>query len=239
MDQISALFQGWDSAMVRACLQGTMGCVLPWGRESALACLGDFCFLAGRPVRELLERADRPILVPGNSGWDGLIAQTLGERAAPFTRYALRHEPEQFDRDKLNCFITSLPQGFILTSICEADYPALMAQDWSRDLCGNFANGADFAGRGIGTVVLWEGRPVAGAASYAVCEGEIEIEIDTAPQFRRRGLAAVCGARLILNCLDRGLYPCWDAHDRRSLALAEKLGYRLLRPYTAYWVEKK
>lgn len=126
-----------------------------------------------------------------------------------------------------------------MTSICEADYPALMAQDWSRDLCGNFADGADFAGRGIGTVVLWEGRPVAGAASYAVCEGEIEIEIDTAPQFRRRGLAAVCGARLILNCLDRGLYPCWDAHDRRSLALAEKLGYRLLRPYTAYWVESK
>ena len=35
------------------------------------------------------------------------------------------------------------------------------------------------------------------------------------------------------------LFRSWDAHDRRSLALAEKLGYRLDHPYTAYWVEEK
>ena len=42
-----------------------------------------------------------------------------------------------------------------------------------------------------------------------------------------------------MECLDCGLYPGWDAHDKRSLALAEKLGYRLDHPYTAYWVEDK
>ena len=46
-------------------------------------------------------------------------------------------------------------------------------------------------------------------------------------------MASACGARLILECLTRGIYPGWDAHDRRSLALAEKLGYRLDHPYTA------
>ena len=83
------------------------------------------------------------------------------------------------------------------------------------------------------------GLPLAGAASYAVCDGAIEIEIDTRPDFRRLGLATACGGKLILECLQRGLYPGWDAHDRRSLALAEKLGYRLAHPYTAYWVEEK
>ena len=41
-----------------------------------------------------------------------------------------------------------------------------------------------------------------------------------------RGLATACGAQLILTALDRGLYPSWDAYDRRSVALAEKLGLK-------------
>ena len=63
--------------------------------------------------------------------------------------------------------------------------------------------------------------------------------LSTHPDFRRQGLAAACGAKLILECLERELYPGWDAHDRRSLALAQKLGYQLERSYSAYWVERK
>lgn len=94
-------------------------------------------------------------------------------------------------------------------------------------------------GAGTGICGHTGGVPVAGAASYAVCEGAVEIEIDTRPDFRRQGLAAACGAKLILECLERELYPGWDAHDRRSLALAQKLGYQLERSYSAYWVERK
>lgn len=78
------------------------------------------------------------------------------------------------------------------------------------------------------------GTPVAGASSYTVYRGGIEIEIDTRVDFRRQGLATACGARLILDCLDCGLYPSWDAHSRASLALSKKLGYKLDRPYPAY-----
>lgn len=166
MNKTEELFAAWEAPMVRACLQGHMGCVRTFGEDSALASIGDFCFLAGTPAPELLERAE-----------------------------------------------------------------------WSQDLCGNFAGGSDFVRRGIGFAVLREGEPVSGAASYAVCDGAIEIEIDTRPDHRRLGLASACGARLILECLDRGIYPGWDAHNERSLSLAEKLGYRPDRPYTAYWVE--
>ena len=63
--------------------------------------------------------------------------------------------------------------------------------------------------------------------------------LDLLPEdLRRRGLALSCGARLILTCLDQGLLPSWDAHDRRSAALAEKLGYRLDRPYPAYLLDQ-
>ena len=52
-------------------------------------------------------------------------------------------------------------------------------------------------------------------------------------------LAAACGARLILACLDRGLYPSWDAIDLRSVSLAEKLGYHRAEPYPIYRLGEK
>ncbi len=111
--------------------------------------------------------------------------------------------------------------------------------DWSHDFCVNFRNDADFLARGLGVAVLRAGELVAGAASYTLYDGGIEIEIDTRPDCRRQGLAAACGARLILECLERGLYPSWDAHDLRSVALAEKLGYRRGAAYPVYLLEEK
>ena len=132
--------------------------------------------------------------------------------------------PEDFDRDRLAAFAAALPPGFSLSPILAGHYPLLTAQDWSRDLCGNFRDGPDFARRGLGVIALRDGVPAAGASSYAVWDGGIEIQIDTRPDLRRRGLALSCGARLILTCLDQGLLPSWDAHDRRSAALAGEAG---------------
>ena len=61
-----------------------------------------------------------------------------------------------------------------------------------------------------------------------------EVEVDTAPEVRRQGLASACAARLVLTCLEQGLYPSWDAHTRVSLALAEKLGYHSAGEYRTY-----
>jgi GNAT superfamily N-acetyltransferase len=110
----------------------------------------------------------------------------------------------------------------------------MIHEDWSRDLCSQFAHYHDYRKRGIGVAVIHQGKPVSGASSYTVYNGGIEIEVDTKPEFRRKGLAAACSARLILECLQRGLYPSWDAYDLRSVALAEKLGYHADDPYTVY-----
>ena len=53
---------------------------------------------------------------------------------------------------------------------------------------------------------------------------------------RRRGFAYICGAKLILECLKRGLYPSWDAQNKWSVALAEKLGYHFDHAYQAFEV---
>lgn len=41
-------------------------------------------------------------------------------------------------------------------------------------------------------------------------------------------------AKLILECLEEGLYPSWDAQNKWSVALAEKLGYHFSHEYVAY-----
>ncbi len=53
---------------------------------------------------------------------------------------------------------------------------------------------------------------------------------------RRKGLATIACAALILRCLDEGLYPSWDAQNMNSVHLAEKLGYEFDHEYTAYEV---
>ena len=223
--------------MVWSCLQGVMGRAM-WneGVTAGLIASGDFCFLAGEPDRALLARAAGPILAPRTPDWHPLIEAYFGPRAIPETRYAIKKEPGIFDRRRLEALAAALPAGYELRLIDEAMVPVLLAQAWSRDLCAAFDSPADCCRRGVGVAALYEGVPVAGAGSYCVYRGGIEVEIDTRPDHRRRGLATACGARLILECLDRGLYPSWDAIDLRSAALAEKLGYRGGDPSPVYWI---
>lgn len=107
-------------------------------------------------------------------------------------------------------------------------------ETWSADLCSQFKDYSDYKKRAFGVAILHKGKLVSGASPYAVYNGGIEIEIDTKPEYRQKGLATVCGAKLILECLDRKLYPSWDAHDLRSVSLAEKLGYHLDHSYVTF-----
>lgn len=105
---------------------------------------------------------------------------------------------------------------------------------WARDFTSQYADYEEYRRRGLGVAVTCQGRLVSGASSYTVYREGIEIEIGTSEEFRRMGFAAVCGAKLILECMDRGLYPSWDAQNKWSVALAEKLGYHFERAYPAY-----
>ena len=237
LNRLTELFSGWEETMIWSCLQGVMGRgEVNASGDAGLIVNQDFSFLAGRPDRELLQKAPGPILVPRTEAWYPLIEELYGPRAVQETRYAIQKEPGVFEREHLEGFVKALPPGYELRMIDEALVPTLLAEEWSRDFCAAFDSPADCCRRGVGVVALYGGIPVAGAGSYIVYRGGIEIEIDTRTDHRRKGLAAACGAALILACLDRGLYPSWDAIDLRSAALAEKLGYRRGEPYTVYWI---
>ncbi len=237
LDKIAPLFQGWEETMVWSCLQGIMGeAIYNDDFSSAVICSQDFCFFAGEPDSVLLQQVKGPLLVPRTKEWSVLIERYYGKRAIPEKRHAILKEPDVFDRKKLQMYVDALPDGYELSAIDKEMVPVLLAEAWSKDFCAAFDSPEDFVKRGLGFAALWNGVPVAGAGTYCIYHGGIEIEIDTREDHRRRGLASACGSRLILECLDRGLYPSWDAHDLRSVALAEKLGYHHGDSYDVYWI---
>nr|WP_302597498.1 GNAT family N-acetyltransferase [uncultured Cellulosilyticum sp.] len=247
MGKIAGLFEGNQDTLIWSCLEGVMGSA--WCDELGTAAQvinGDFCFFSGDArgeeaellVRHIPEEYpnDYLLMVPGDRQWGDLIEKVYGEKCYAFKRYAFKKEGDVFDRQKLEGFIQSLPAEFTICPIDEKMYERCLEEEWSKDLCAQFKSGEDYVRNGFGFVICYEHTPVCGASSYTRYRKGIEIEIDTREDFRRRGLATACAAKLILASLDKGLYPSWDAANLHSVALAKKLGYHLSHEYITYSV---
>ena len=235
------LFKNWNEALIWSCVDGCMGYIIVdnvINPTSAIIDVGDFCFLAGEPSLELLSKlSGSKILVPKDKPWEELIELSYGQRADKITRYAIKKEPNVFNKEKLQNYIDALDSDYEIRLFDKEIYEMARKEEWSADLCSQFENYEDYKNRALGVAILHQGKLASGASPYAVYSEGIEIEIDTCPEYRGKGLATVCGAKLILECLERKIYPSWDAHDLRSVHLAEKLGYHLDSPYVAYELE--
>lgn len=212
---------------------------------SAQIIVGDFMYFSGEVNERLLmnlkdvQHLNEVILISGNQKWNNTIEKIYRERAKRHIRYSTKKDVETFDKRKLKDMTSTLPKEYDFKMIDEKIYHEILQLDWARDLCIHYKNYLDFSKNGLGCVILKESKIVSGASSYSYYPQGIEIEIDTLQEERRKGLARICGAKLILECLDRGLYPNWDAHTKESLLLAEQLGYQFNKEYPVYIVSIK
>ena len=234
-----ALFDGWEETLIYSCLQNVMGKVYVTDQgspASAMAFVGCFAFLAGEPDRELV--AGKPdgfvIMVPQDERWSELIENCYPD-ARKVTRYAIRKDTV-FDREHLEKMAACLPEGYELKKIDSDIYDLCLQDPVTADFVSAFGSKEKYLELGRGMVILKDGKFVSGASSYTRYKEGIEIEVDTIPAERRKGLASVVCSALILACLDEGLYPSWDAHDMNSVQLARKFGYEFDHEYTAYEV---
>lgn len=242
---VEHLFSNWQETCIWSALQGIMGdiyaanCDKP---DAAMVILGDFCFLAGNPNAELV--AYKPedskktfmIMVPENEDWATLIELHYGNGAKRITRHAIHKNKGTFDKKKLELAAADIPEGYELRMIDEELYDACLLEEWSKDFVSNYTDYAMFERLGLGVLMIKKDTAeiVAGVSSYSTYKDGIEIEIVTREDHRKRGLAYRCAAKLILECLQRNLYPSWDARTMISVALAEKLGYVYSHDYVAY-----
>ena len=75
---------------------------------------------------------------------------------------------------------------------------------------------------------------------YAISNKTFNYEIDVwvHVDHRRKGFALMLCTKLIEHCLREGITPHWDAANRGSVLLAQKLGFTSPKPYTIFLVNK-
>lgn len=233
------IFAGWEETLIYSCVQQVMGKIFVTDLEhprSACAFVGCFAFYAGEVNEELVR--NKPdgfvIMTPQNEEWAEMIEKCFPD-AKKVTRYAIRKDT-RFDVNKLQDMVKMLPEGYELKPIDDRLYDKCLESPATADFVSSFESKDKYLEYGRGMVILKDGEIVAGASSYTRYKEGIEIEVDTVEAERRKHLATVACSALILNCLKEGLYPSWDAQNKNSVHLAEKLGYEYWHDYVAYEV---
>lgn len=240
-ESLRPLFAGFPGlhGVVDAALEGEMGTLrVDDPVRPRVACVDlDFDLLAGDPNAPAAEQAVRGLsppfsLVTSTSDWEPLLRRVWGDALQTRTRVAFL--AGDWDRRRLAGHKEALPSEFSLRRITVDE--ATRFAELADSLVYNFPSLPDFAARGIGFGIEHGGRFVSGCSSFALSSRSLEFEIQTHPDFRRLGLAFACASAMIAHCLERGLEPCWDAHNEPSSALATKLGFVHPAPYTSYEV---
>ncbi|MEM0913278.1 MAG: GNAT family N-acetyltransferase [Planctomycetota bacterium] len=216
-----------------------------------------FHLLAGDPehpaARVMVSRLPQPatVIVPQTQGWFELLKSVWHRALEPVDR-TLMTPPVEWDIERLTRKVEAVPERFALHRPAHSDLADLLAFD---DLLAvAYADPSDLIDRGVCRFAQRDGsRDVAAACSTATVSSTLppgasaylagpddhamaEIEVSTSAIFRRRGLGSACAAAVILDCLDRGITPCWDAFNPESQALAASLGYVDPQPYTAMFL---
>lgn len=237
--KVEGLFMGWQETLIYSCLQKVMGKIYVTDisfPKAAMAFVGCFAFYAGEPDYELVR--NKPdgfvIMVPQNEEWARVIEECYLS-AKKVTRYAIKKDTG-FDKGKLKSQVAMLPKGYELRRIDSEIYDMCFESPVTADFVSAFGSKEKYLEIGRGMVILRDGKIAAGASSYTRYKEGIEIEVDTAEPERRKNLATIVCASLILRCIEEGLYPSWDAQNMNSVRLAEKLGYEFDHEYVAYEV---
>jgi GNAT superfamily N-acetyltransferase len=145
-----------------------------------------------------------------------------------------------FDRNRFLTLQTQTapPDGSAVRRIDADLHGRLVASEWSRDAVGNFSGAADFLERAFGYVVELDGRIVSVAGCFTCYSDGIDVQIDTHPDYRRRGFARAAATALIAEAIERGIEVHWDAMNDSSAALARQLGYVGSRTYECLEVDR-
>jgi RimJ/RimL family protein N-acetyltransferase len=94
-----------------------------------------------------------------------------------------------------------------------------------------------FYDKGFGvTLLLGEEEIVCWCTAEYVSAGRCGIGIETDEAYQNRGFATLTAAAFVEDCLARQVAPHWDSWTTNvpSLAVAEKVGFRMVQEYFVY-----
>ena len=237
-----------EEVCIWSCIEGVMG--RAWANDRihpsyGLIAVADFLFILGHVPNELsnefinlVETFGRnQIIVFDDSEWEDVILAEFPDNNVSFKRYSFYWEPEVFNKNHLEAYAQSDDIPYEIVPFTQEIAEIALQNNFTADFCMFFESPELFIKQGIGYCMIHNNQIIAGASSYSMCNGAIDITIGTLKEYRRKGLATKCAAKLIIECLDRGIYPRWDAANRESVELAKKLGYRFKEEYQVYTIK--
>lgn len=243
--KIHQLCKSKEDITLRSCVEGHLGKV--WvdnddNPQIAIVMAADFCYLlgylneriAGVLNHKILNNCKGKVIVTDDDLWISVIKNYYPDDFKKFSRYKMKFEPDIIQREQLHDYIMAVEPNYKVKRQDESIYSKALNNGFTADFCCFFSSMEEFLLHGIGYFILDEGEIISGASSYTYCEGSIEITIGTLMEYRRKGLALACASKLILECMDKRIYPNWEAANMNSVALAEKLGYIFEKEFLAY-----
>ncbi len=213
--------------LYRGALQGVFGKREQYSRGSITDAL--FVYLDGEPESESVAKVDahfrnRPLVCLTNAWEEQIKVQypdaTVYRRTMmkPACRFTI---PEK----------TDVPEGYRLTGMDEAVFEL---HPFSHGM--NYSCWDTFQAEGSGAVIHHNGEAVAAASSFLSLNGEVEMDISVKEAHRRKNLATACVARMLRDCMERGITVHWDAQNDVSRHMAEKFGFEAEKEYSVYWL---
>ena len=214
--------------LLRAAERGIFGSQTRLERAAITDAL--FVYLDGEPGPEAAAALDAAYLsrpwVCLTEAWDGFVQERY-PHARVFRRTVMK-PARRFRFPEA----TPLPEGCRLAGM---DETAFRAHPFGHGT--NYPSYEAFRAEGSGAVVWRSGAIAASASSFLSLDGEVEMDVSTAEDYRGMGLATACVAAMLRDCMARGLRVHWDAQNAASRRLAEKFGFEAEREYPVYWVD--
>lgn len=171
-------------------------------------------------------------ILPAPGDWSRVLRENFGDQLIEIERY--RFSEESLTIKNLISLKENLDSRYRLQKIDQELAKRILEdpEQISEDHVRNFDSAEDFVRRGLGYVILQGDYIISGASSYAICNRGIEIQVNTHPAYRRQGLATIASAALLVECLQTGRVPHWDAGNPESAQLARKLGFTPMGIYS-------
>ncbi|KXH71499.1 MAG: hypothetical protein AM326_11770 [Candidatus Thorarchaeota archaeon SMTZ-45] len=185
---------------------------------------------------ELIRMIEPMQLVFGpDDKWTRIIKNLWGERLGIQKRALL--SPDTLNLDHLKHLLNQLPKDYKLKRM-ELEAIKRLDKRNSMHIPTFFGSSESFHKMGIAYGIYYGSKLVCMASTFMPFTNEFEIQVDTFDlEHRRKGLATVASAALLIHALENGIVPQWDAANEASINLALKLGYINPDPWEAYYLK--
>lgn len=250
-DVVIPLCKDSKDVLVRSAMEGSMGRVWVAKLNDPKFCLiklGNYAFLLGLAPKgarmmdlraTIIKECNHAYITPSNELWDLWLEGNLDCNYRKISRYAIKKDEQNFDKLVLKEYIKKIPAGMKIERIDRHSYKSALKEPWSNDFVANFENENKFLEYGMGYVIYKGSELVSGCSAYGFSEGMMEVTVATKKEYRRKGLALAAAASFILDFMDKGIYPNWDAGNLQSVELAKKLGYIFDKEYKVFQIDDR